>query len=99
MPLLLHEIVPALQRLHCNPGCFKPLRYRTEHFQIFFLPFAISEWNKLDSDNRNVGSYSLFRKNLLSFIRPIEKSVYDPLEIKVSATSANKSSDITFQIL
>ena len=47
---------------------------------------TISEWNKLDPDVRNVDSYSLFRKNLLVFIRPIENSlysIYDPLCIKV----------------
>ena len=37
----------------------------------------ISEWNKLDTDVRNIETYSLFRKNLLSFIRPIENSIYN----------------------
>ena len=59
---------------------------RTELFQNYFLPFTISEWNKLDPDVRNVETYSLFRKNLLAFIRLIENSIssiYDPLGIKL----------------
>ena len=50
----------SLQRLQGNPGCFKPLRCHTEPFQNSFLPFTISEWNKLDPYVRNVGTYSLF---------------------------------------
>ena len=49
---------------------------RTELFQNSFLPFTISEWNKLDPDVRNVETYSLCRKNLLAFKRPIENSIY-----------------------
>ena len=86
MPPYLYEILPSLQRSHGNPGCLKPLRCRTELFQNSSLPFTISEWNKLDPDVRNVDTYSLFRKNLLAFIRPIENSIYsiyDPLGIKL----------------
>ena len=59
---------------------------RTELFRNSFLPFTISEWNKLDPDIRNLDTCSLFRKNLLAFIRPIENSIYsiyDPLGIKL----------------
>ena len=59
---------------------------RTELFQNSFLPFTISEWNKLDPDVRNVETYSLFRENLLAFITLIENSIcsiYDPLGIKL----------------
>ena len=59
---------------------------RTELFQNSFLPFTISERNKLDPDVRNVETYSLFRKNILAIIMPIENStysIYDPLGIKL----------------
>ena len=58
MPPYLYEILPALQMLQRNPGCFKPLRCRAELFQNSFLPFTTSEWNKLDTDVRNVDNYS-----------------------------------------
>ena len=59
---------------------------RTEFLLNSFLSFTISEWNKLDPGSRKVKTYSLFRKNLLPFIRPIEDSIYsiyDPLGIKL----------------
>ena len=34
------------------------------------MPSTIIEWNKLDQDIRNAESYALFRKHILSFIRP-----------------------------
>ena len=58
VPLYLYE------RTRQNPGCFKPLRCRTELFQNSFLTFTVSEWKKLDPDVRNIGTYSFFRKNL-----------------------------------
>ena len=76
IPPYLSEILPLLQRSQRNPECFKPLRCSTELFQNSFLLFTISEWNKLNLDVRNSDTYSLFRKNLLAFIRPIENSLY-----------------------
>ena len=41
----------------------------------------MNEWNKLDPDYRNLDSHEMFRKKLLNFIRPSEKSIfniYDP---------------------
>ena len=61
-------------------------RCRTELFQNPFLPFTIREWNKWDPDVRNVNTCSLFREDLLAFIRPIENSLYsicDTLGIKL----------------
>ena len=86
MPLYLYEILTPLQISQRNPGRFKPLRYCTELFQNSFLPFTISEWNKLNPDVRNVDTYSLFRKNFLTFIRPVENSpyrIYDSLGIEL----------------
>ena len=40
---------------------------RTELFQNSFLTFTISEWNKLDPDDRNIETYSLLRKSHLTF--------------------------------
>ena len=42
-----------------------------------FLIFSINEWNKLDPDIRNLDSHAMFRKKLLTFIRPSEKSAYN----------------------
>ena len=74
----------VLQRSHRNPDCFTPLQSRTELFENSDVPFPVSDWNKLDHHIRNVDSYSLFRKNVSSFIT-FENSIfgiYDPLKIK-----------------
>ena len=37
-------------------------------FKNPFLPYAIKEWNKLDSEIRNAETYTYLRKILLNFI-------------------------------
>ena len=70
LPIFMTYFLPSKGRNVIQ--AFKPLRYRTELSQNSFLPFTISEWNKLDPDVRNVDTYSLFCKNLLAFVAPIE---------------------------
>ena len=55
-------------------------------FKNSFLPYAIKEWSKLDSEIRNAETYASFRKMLLNFIRPTGNStykIYDPPGIKL----------------
>ena len=42
-----------------------------------FFPSTISEWNKLVPPIRNSESLSIFRKNILHFIRPAPNSIYN----------------------
>ena len=85
MPPCLYEILPPLQRSESDPGCFKPFNMSNWTLSKFFLnTFTISEWNKLNPDARNFETYLLIRKNLLTFIKPTENSIYniyDPLGI------------------
>ena len=77
----MYELVPPLQRSHRYHGSFKTLRCRTDLFRNWFLPFAVNEWNKLDSV-----SYATFRKKLLAFMRPFRNSIYgiyDPLGVRL----------------
>ena len=77
----LYELIPPSINSHCNAGCYRALYCRTDPFRNSFLPFSINEWNKLDRDIRNLDSHEIFRKKLLNFIRPSEKSIfniYDP---------------------
>ena len=46
-------------------------------FKNSFLPSAVSEWNKLDSRLRKVNSFTDFKKNSLSFIRPKANNVFN----------------------
>ena len=57
------------------------LRARTDKFKSSFYPNCLSGWNKLEPELRPAPSVAVFKKKLLSIIRPPAKSVfgiYDP---------------------
>ena len=53
--------------------------FHTEHnfFKNSFFPSTVIEWNKLDSNLRSPTSLSVFKKNLLKFIRPSPNSIFN----------------------
>ena len=86
LPPYLYELIPSLQRSHRYPSCFQTFRCRATFFQNSFLPFAITEWNKLDSDIKNIDSHAMLRKKLLAFIRALGNDtygIYDLLSIRL----------------
>ena len=85
-PAYLYDLILPFQRSSRNKGCIYEPFCRTVSFKNSFLPYAIKEWNKLDSEIRNAKTYASFRKMLLNFIRPIgnrTRKIYDPLGIKL----------------
>ena len=50
---------------------------RHNFFKNSFFPSAVVEWNKLDSRFRKAKSFTYFKKNILSFIRPKANSVFN----------------------
>ena len=52
------------------------IRVRTEKYKSSFYPHCLSEWNKLKPEIRLAPSVTVFKKNVLSEIRPPEKSIY-----------------------
>ena len=83
-PPHLSDLILPFQRSLRNKGCIYESFCRTASFKNSFLPYAIKEWNKLDSGTRNSETYAFFPEMLLNFIRPIGNSTYnnyDPLEI------------------
>ena len=52
---------------HCRTDCFK----------YSFFPSALRDWVKLDESIRNSESISIFKNKLLSFIRPVQSSIYN----------------------
>ena len=86
LPLYLDELIPYLQRWHRYPGCFHTFRFMATFFQNSFLPFTLNEWNKLDSDIKNIDSHALFRRKFLTFIRPLGNhtyGIYDQLRVRL----------------
>ena len=61
---------------HCRTDCFK----------YSFFPSTLNEWFKLDNNIRNSESIKIFKSKLLSFIRPVQSSIYsifDPEGLKL----------------
>ena len=46
-------------------------------FKNSFFPSSITEWNKLYPNIENPESISIFKKHLLSFIRPVHNSIFN----------------------
>ena len=86
LPPYLYELILPLQRSHRYPDYFQTLRCRATLFRNSFLPFTITGRNKLDSDIKNIDSHAMFRKKLLTFIRPLENDtcgIYDPIGVRL----------------
>ena len=77
LPVYLYELISPIINSHRNPGCDRALYCRTDLFRNSFLPFSINEWNKLDPNIRNLDYHAMFRKKLLTFVRPSAKSIYN----------------------
>ena len=52
-------------------------KIRQNFFEGSFFPAVISEWNSLDINIRNSSSITVFKKELLKFIRPEPNSTYN----------------------
>ena len=81
-------IPPFHQSQYClrNQDVIGRLRARTEKFKSSFYPYCLSEWNKLEPELRLAPSVTVFKKKLLSKIRPPAKSVfgiYDPMGLSL----------------
>ena len=59
-----------------NPSIVGQIMARTEKFKSSFYPDSLCEWNKLDPEIRQSPSVSVFKKKLISQIRPPANSVY-----------------------
>ena len=77
--------IPQLQQSQYslrNQDVIGRIRARTEKFKSSFYPNCLSEWNVLCLEIRTAPSVAIFKKKLLSNIRPPAKSVFgihDPI--------------------
>ena len=85
LPEYTLDPVPQLQQPHyClrNQDVIGRIWARTEKFKSSFYPNCLAEWNELDSEIRLAPSVGIFKKKLISIIRPPAKSVFgihDPI--------------------
>ena len=75
----LFNLIPNLNRIRETKNSNNIPAVHTKHnnFKNSFFPSNISEWSNLDYKIRNSESLSIFRKNLLNFIRPCVKSIFN----------------------
>ena len=78
-PLYLTELLPIMKiscySLRLNRAPTVP-NFRTERFKSTFFPSCYSIWNQLDPNIQNSSSIVVFKRALLSFIRPKPANVY-----------------------
>ena len=70
-------MIPRKSTSHPTRGShnFPLLGIKHNFFQNSYFPAAIKEWNSLDTDIRKSDSISIFKKRILSFIRPLTNKV------------------------
>ena len=79
LPNYTMDPIPQLQQSQYsfrNRDAIGQIRVRTETFKSSFYPNCLSEWNKLCPEIRTAPSVAIFKKKLLSKIRPPSKSVF-----------------------
>ena len=87
-PSYLFNTIPSSnnrQHQTRNSGNIPSFFAKHDYFKNSFFPSAITEWNKLDCYIRSADSFKVFKKRLLSFIRPMPNSIYNihnPLGVK-----------------
>ncbi len=81
--------IPLLRQSNnclCGPTIIGQIHTRTLSLGTSFYQNCISEWNKLDSDIRQLPPAALFKKKLFSLIRPLPNpacSIYDPKSLAI----------------
>ena len=80
--------MPGKQRSYdpVRSNLFRNFTSHTNFSKNYFFPYCISEWNNLSPNIRNSNSIAIFKKSLLTFIRPKQCNVYniiDPTGLKL----------------
>ena len=72
-------MIPTRRSLYSTRNISNIPLLNTKHnfFKNSFFPSTIIEWNNLDPHLRKSENFSLFKSNILKFIRPSPNSVYN----------------------
>ena len=68
--------LPNTRYFSRNSENIPQLRTKHDFFKNSFFPSTITEWNNLDPEIRKSKSISIFKSNILKFIRPKPNNVY-----------------------
>ena len=77
-PAYLREKLPANRNVIINlPNVFREIRCRTDRYQNSFFPNAVSHWNNIISDFKDLPSFTELKKHVISLIRPSPKETFN----------------------
>ena len=78
-PKYLFSLIPTRRSLYSARNIHNIPLVNTKHnfFKNSFFPSTIIEWNNLDPHLRKSENFSVFKSNILKFIRPSPNSVYN----------------------
>ena len=73
------NIIPKNNSNHRTRNSYNIPQLNIKHnfFKNSIFPSVIAEWNKLDSDIRNLNSLSLFKSRILKFMQPNPNSIFN----------------------
>ena len=55
---------------------YHSIKCRTDRYRNSFYPDSINSWNNIGPELRSAGNLSIFKRNILNFIRPAKKSLF-----------------------
>ena len=86
-PNYLINLIPRCEQTILTRNNHIPIYHcHTDCFEYSFFPSTLSDWFKLDLNIRNSESIEVFKRKLLSFIRPVQSSIcsiFDPKGLKL----------------
>ena len=75
----LFNNIPAVRSTYKTRNIDSIPQFNVRHtfFGNPYFPSIVTEWNNLDKSVRNSESFSIFKKNILQFIRPSPNSIFN----------------------
>ena len=75
----MFNYIPSTDRIYNTRNAANVSGIKSKHtvFKNSYILSTIIEWNKVDLNICNAESYALFRKHLLSFIRPETNNIFN----------------------
>ena len=82
-PSYLINLIPKNNQIIRTKNSHIPIFYcRTDCFKYSFFPSTLKDWFNLDENIRSSESISIFKNRFLSFIRPVQNSVFNIFDPK-----------------
>ena len=83
-PEYLYSQIPSQRHINYNlrnSSAYQERGSRTDRFLNTYFPNVIAEWNQLNKDTKISKSYTEFKRNLITTVRPNKNSTYDVYDI------------------